>query len=94
MTGTDTSTAPTTGTSTPTGSGTISISRGAATDYVLVLAQGDSTPCVLTGAKVEGSAAGDRAERQPEVQLQLPAGLRHRDPHHRQLQRTYSGSRY
>ena len=53
MTGTDTSTAPTTGTSTPTGSGTISISRGVATDYVLVLAQSDTTACVLTGAKVK-----------------------------------------
>ncbi len=49
MTGADTTTAPNTSSSTPSGNGTIAITSGKDDGYVLTLAQVDAEPCVFNG---------------------------------------------
>ena len=59
LSGLDTNTAPNTQTSTPSGGGTVAITTNATTltDFVITLAQSDTTPCVLTGSVAAMKAA-------------------------------------
>lgn len=54
LSGTDTNTAPNTTSTNPTGTGSLAITQGVATDYVMVIAQTDTSPCTLTGSKASG----------------------------------------
>ena len=56
LSGTDTTTAPGMSTSTPTGTGTLAITHGVATDYVIVIGQTNSSACQLTGKKNKDKA--------------------------------------
>lgn len=51
LTGTETTTSPGNSTSTSTGIGTLAVTHGVASDYVVVIAQTDSNPCTLVGTK-------------------------------------------
>lgn len=51
LTGTDTETAPRNQTTPSTGTGTLAITTGKKTDYVVTVAQSDTTPCVLEAEK-------------------------------------------
>ena len=56
LSGLDTTTAPGMSTSTPSGTGTVAITHGIATDYVLLIGQTTATACQLTGKKNKDKA--------------------------------------
>ena len=56
VSGLDTTTAPGMSTSTPSGTGTVAITHGLATDYVILIGQTNATACQLTGKKNKDKA--------------------------------------